>query len=83
MGLLESQRQSISLRGKQDQMHVVGHQAVPEKRDLVKLQLLLQQLQINGFLGFRCKQKLPGIPALGNVVRHVSYCNTCQTRHTR
>ena len=82
MGLFQCQRQRLRFGGEQDQMHMIRHQTVTQQRNRVERKFLPQQLQIDGFFRFGREQKLPGVPTLGDMVRYISYCDTCQARHT-
>ena len=62
-------------------MDVVGHEAISGERDGTKAQILLQKIEIDVFLGVGGEQELAGVAALGDVVWHVSECDTCKAWH--
>jgi hypothetical protein len=49
-------------------MHVIGHEAVAEERDVVKFRILTQQLEIGGAVGVVGEDELSSIAALGNMM---------------
>ena len=64
-------------------MHVVRHQAVTQQRQLIKLGVLAQQIQIDDTLVIVGENKLAGVSPLGDVVRYVNYGDTSHPCHTR
>ena len=83
MRVLERPCQGFRAAGNQDQMHVVGHEAVAEQREFVQLNGVAQQFQVGRPLAVFRKQELPGVAPLRHVVRNINDCDTCQTRHQR
>src|SRR5579859_8085847 len=79
--LLQRQRQGLHLLRDHHQMHMIGHQAVPQQSQLMKLNVLPQELQVNEPLAIRSKDELPRIAPLRHVVRNINCNDTGQTRH--
>jgi hypothetical protein len=56
--------------GHGDPVHVVGHPAVAQQRDLLPLAVLAQRLNVAPAIQIGIKNGLAVIAPLGNVVRH-------------
>jgi len=63
------------------QVHVIGHQAVAQKRQLLELDILLQQLQVDGALCVGVQNDLSGVATRCEVVGNIYGYDTCQARH--
>ena len=83
MGLFQGKRQRFALVRDDDQMHMVRHQAVTQERELIKLGVLAQQIQIDDTLVIVGENELAGVSSLGDVVRDVNYGDTSHARRTR
>lgn len=81
MGVLERQGERLRRAGNGDQMHVIGHEAIAEQREVVKFAVLPQQLQINQPVGVTAEDCLPGIATLRNMMRNVGDDDTRETSH--
>ena len=62
-------------------MHMVGHQAVAQQRQLVELYVFPEEIQIHQTLVIGREQKLPGIAALRHMVRDIYDYDTGKTCH--
>src|SRR5467141_4063109 len=62
-------------------MHMVAHQAVAQQRQVVKLNVLPQQLQVNQAFAIRSEKELPRVTTLGDVVRDINDYNMGQTSY--
>ena len=71
MRLLQRQRKPFRLMGDDDQVYVIGHQAVTHQRELVERHILMQQAQVDQPLGVVVQNETTPIAPLGDVVRNV------------
>jgi hypothetical protein len=82
MGLLQSQRQGPRVSRNDNQMYIVGHEAVAEQQQRMKSQGLPQEIEINQALGIGSEKELPSIAALRHVVRNIYDYGTGKTSHS-
>src|ERR1700678_3763939 len=83
MGVLESLRHSPCGVGNDDQMHVIGHQAVAQQGEAVKLRRLPQQVQVRDAISVVRQDYLAGVAALRNVVGDIYDDHARQASHSQ
>ncbi len=83
MSMLESQSQRTCFARYHDQVNVIGHETVADQRKLMQRSIVPEQVKIDQPFGIGSQNELPGISALGNVVRHIDGNHSIARRATR
>ena len=81
MRLLEGPRKGIRSPRNNNQVHVIGHQAVAKYRKRVQPDMAPEKFEINEALAIRVEQKLPCVTTMGDVMRNIRRDDTRKTRH--
>jgi len=81
MRLFARQSQRGPLVGNHYPMHVIGHQAITEQRQLIEGNILVQEGEVHEAVGVAVEDKTAGVTTLGHVVRNVNHDHSCQSRH--
>jgi hypothetical protein len=81
VGVAEGQGHGVIPPGDADDVHVIGHEAVPEDVEVVCYGLLVQQLQIDAAVLVGEEDVAACVPALGDVMRDADGDNARETRH--
>lgn len=79
--LLKGSGKGVNLGGSRDQMHVVGHEAIAQKRESVKRAILPEKIEIHEPIRIGMENESPRICALSNMVRHIHRNHSSQTSH--
>lgn len=81
VGVLQRQGQRLGTARNNDQVHVVGHEAVAEKTQLVEVRVAPQQFEIHPPFAVRRQQELPRVSALRHMMRNIYDSDTGKARH--
>lgn len=81
MRVLKSQPQRFSLTWNEDQMDVVGHEAVSNQGYPVQSEALDQQIEIDTAMGIAVKDRSSSVAALGDMVGQIETDHARQARH--
>jgi hypothetical protein len=81
MRLLERLRKGFGGTGNSDQVHVIRHQAVAQKREAVELKVLPHQLKIGHAISIAGQNNLSGISPLRNMMGNVGNDDARQPSH--
>ncbi len=79
--VLQRQGQRVRTVRNNDQVHVVGHEAVAEKTQSVEVHLAPQQFEIHLPFAVRRQQELPRVSALRHMMRNIYDSDTGKPRH--
>ena len=81
VSVLQRQGQRLGTARNNDQVHVVGHEAVAEKTQFVEVHVAPQQFEIHLPFAVRRQQELPRVSALRHMMRNIYDSDKGKPRH--
>jgi hypothetical protein len=81
VGMLEGEKERIGPRGDDDQVDVVGQEAIAGQREAVDSAVLAEKVQVDKAAGIGFEDDPAPITSLGNVVRSIESDDTRETGH--
>jgi len=76
VGVLQGEAQAVGGAGHDNQMHVVGHEAVTKQREVIEFAVSSQEIEIDSSFLVGRKEELPSVSALGDVVGKINCYDT-------
>ena len=81
MGVLEGEKERIVASGDDDQVDVVGHEAITGQREAMDGAVVAEEVEIDQLVGVGFENGTAAIPSLGDVVRSVESDDASETCH--
>lgn len=81
VGVLKSLCQRRAGARNHDQMYMIRHQAITERREVIEFAVLTEEFQIGEAIGVAGEDRLPGVAALRNMMRNVGHYHARQASH--
>jgi hypothetical protein len=81
VGMLEGEKERIGSRGDDDQVDVVGQEAIGGQREAVDSAVLAEKVQVDKAVGIGFENDPAPITSLGDVMRSIESDDTRETAH--
>ena len=82
MDVLKDQRDQVGSERYDDQMDMVGHQAIAREREVVALRVFLKELPVDEAVGIGFEYYLACVASLGHVMRRIDRDDAGESGHT-